>query len=149
MIVKKYLFFSIEDRHKIFETIFKEIISVNKKKKDTLKSFDFLQDSQYIYAGFKQCYGMDLFEQRDKLHWWKFISLFSGLSSETRMVQIIGIRTQKLPKPTKYNAEERARIIRLKNEYRLEMSEEEREASLQSGLAKMAMVLEGMAKRKK
>ena len=145
----KLLFLRSKQKIVLFEAIFKEIISINDDKRATIKSFDFIQDSQYIYAGFMQCYGIDLFKQRDTLHWWEFLSLFSGISSDTRIAQIINIRTQPIPKLTKYNAEERARIMKLKNEYRLEMTEKERQENLAQGLIKIVKTLEGMSKRER
>lgn len=111
------------------------------------KSFDYIQDSSYIYAAFMQAYGIDLIEQQGKMHWWKFNSLLQGLPSDTRFMEIISIRTQPLPKPTKYNAEERQRLLRLKQEYALTISEAERQKNLQEGFTKMAHVLLTMAKQ--
>ena len=141
-------FMSTEKKAELFELIFNQIIKVNKGKSGATKAFDFLQDSQYIYAGFMQCYKIDLMQCRDTLHWWQFMSLFSCLSEDTRMAQIISVRTKPIPKATKYNADERLKLIRLKQEYMLEMSDEERNANLQQGLAKMAAALGGMIKRK-
>ena len=64
------------------------------------------------------------------------------------MAQIMDIRSRPIPKATKYNNEERTHLLRLKSEFRLELSEAERQANLQEGLAKIAMTLEGMIKRK-
>lgn len=139
----------IAKKSELFEIIFSTMIAINRGSEVGSKCFDFLQDSQYLYAGFMQCYGIDLIDQSDTLHWWKFVSLFSGISNDTRIAQIIGIRSQPIPKATKYNAEERNRIIRLKHEYRLQMTDEERNANLQQGLSKIAKALGGMANRTK
>ena len=103
------------------------------------KVFDFIQDSELIYAAFMQTYRIDLIDT--PLHWWKFQALMSGLPSNTRFSEIIQIRTMEIPKPNKYNMEERQRIIRLKQEYALKVSAEEREKNLQDGLKKMLAVL--------
>ena len=103
------------------------------------KVFDFIQDSELIYAAFMQTYRIDLIDT--PLHWWKFQALMGGLPSNTRFSEIIQIRTMEIPKPNKYNMEERQRIIRLKNEYALKISAEEREKNLQDGLKKMLAVL--------
>ena len=81
------------------------------------------------------------------MHWHTFMALFSGLPEETRIMQIISIRAKPLPKPTKYNAEERQQLMRLKAIYRLEISEEERERQLATGLWKLAEMLQSMAKK--
>lgn len=103
------------------------------------KLFDFDQDAEYIYAAFMQTYGIDL--TKDRLHWWAFCALLGSLPSNTRFSEIVGIRGMDIPKPTKYNAEERQRIIRLKHDYALKQTEEERNENLQAGLRKIAEAL--------
>lgn len=112
------------------------------------KSMDFVQDGQLIYAAFMQAYGMDLNDQRGKLHWWKFTALLRGLPSNTRFMEVVQIRTKPLPAPTKHNAQERAQLIRLKQEYALELTAEEREQQLQESLRGMARMMLSMAKKK-
>lgn len=140
--------YSYKEKLDIIKKVF-ELINEEKKNKNTSnkKTFDFIQDSQMIYAGFYQAYKIDLFEQRNKLHWWKFISLFQGLPKETRIMEIIDIRSRPLPKPTKYNGEKRAELIRLKALYSLEMTEEERERQFASGLNSMFDKLKSIAER--
>ena len=53
----------------------------------------------------------------------------------------------KIPPPNKHNAEQRRELMRLKSEFALEISQEEREENLQEGFAKMAQVLLSMAKK--
>ena len=110
------------------------------------KSMDFIQDGQLIYAAFMQAYGIDLNDQRGKLHWWKFTALLRGLPSNTRFMEVVQIRTKPMPAPTKHNAQERAQLIRLKQEYALELSAEEREQQRQDGLRNMARMMLSMAK---
>ena len=112
------------------------------------KSMDFIQDGQLIYAAFMQAYGIDLNDQRGKLHWWKFTALLRGLPSNTRFMEVVQIRTKPMPPPTKHNAQERAQLIRLKQEYALELSAEEREQQLQDGLRNMARMMLSMAKKR-
>lgn len=136
-----------DDKVTLFQSIFKAFIDIPGKKAGGEKYFDFNQDAQAIYASFMQCYHLDLIGTDKNLHWWRFIALFNGLSDDTKIMQIISIRSQPLPKPTKYNQEERQRIIRLKQLYRLELSEEERKKQLQDGLAKIAVALHSLAER--
>lgn len=112
------------------------------------KSMDFIQDGQLIYAAFMQAYGIDLNDQRGKLHWWKFTALLRGLPSNTRFMEVVQIRTKPMPPPTKHNAQERAQLIRLKQEYALELSAEEREQQLQDGLRNMARMMLSIAKKR-
>ena len=111
------------------------------------RSFDFQQDAQLIYASFYQAYGMDLFEQQGKLHWWSFMALLNGLPSDTKLSEVISIRTRPIPKATRYNARERNELLRLKHIYALHISEEERQQNLQTGLAKIAQCLISMAQK--
>lgn len=118
-----------------------------RKTKTSGRTFDYIQDASLIYAAFRQTYGIDLAEELGKLHWWKFKALFEGLPDNTRFSEIVSIRSKPIPKPTKYNAEERANLIKLKNEFKLEISEEERQENLREGLKNIASVLLSMAKR--
>ena len=100
------------------------------------KVFDFVLDAEFIYAAFMQAYHIDLIDT--PLHWWKFGALLSGLPSDTRFSEVVQIRTMDIPKPTKHNHEERMRIIRLKHDYALKQTAEEREKNLQEGFRKIA-----------
>lgn len=61
------------------------------------------QDAEYIYASFRQAYGMNLFEEQGKLHWHEFRALLNGLPENTSMQRIIQIRKWK---PSKYDTAE-------------------------------------------
>ena len=136
-------------KHKfaLFDLIYKRFIDAPNKKAEGEKHFDFNQDAGFIYSSFLQCYHNDLVGKDRKLHWWSFIALFSGLSDDTKIVQIMSIRSRPLPKPTKFNAEERRQLMKLKHLYRLELSEGERKQQFQKGLAKVAIALQGLAQR--
>jgi hypothetical protein len=84
-------------------------------------SFDF--DAGYIYAAFMQTYGIDLINQCGKLHWYKFISLFNGLPSETQLSRIREIRSTDLNKVKDKNAKRELRIQ--KREFALPDADEE------------------------
>lgn len=80
---------------------------------------DFELDGEYIYASFLQDYGLDLIEQKGKLHWKKFIWLFQGLSEKTKIKEIMRIRGTEEPRPNQYNQKEIQRIRELKSYYAL------------------------------
>ncbi|PSL41702.1 bacteriophage Gp15 protein [Salsuginibacillus halophilus] len=82
--------------------------------------YDLEKDAEYIFASFLYDYNIDLFDVQGKLHWQKFKSLLTNLSDESKFKQVVGIRQQKIPKPSKHNKEERDRIMKLKRIYRLE-----------------------------
>ena len=56
------------------------------------KIVDFVIDSDYIYAGFVEKYGIDLITS--DMHWYKFQALFLGLH-DTKLNEIIGYRLYK------------------------------------------------------
>lgn len=51
---------------------------------------DYDYDSDYVFAGFYQTYGINL--AREDLHWHEYQALFAGLPSDTMIVQIMGYR---------------------------------------------------------
>ncbi|WP_026584198.1 Gp15 family bacteriophage protein [Bacillus sp. J33] len=110
--------FSFNEINQLIGFIFDEIL-FPKKGSDGRSHFDFDQDAAFIYASFLQDYKMDLFEMQGKLHWEKFLALLEGLSDDTKFKEVVSIRAQKIPAPTKYNQEERKRLIELKRIYRL------------------------------
>ena len=54
-------------------------------------AYSFSKDAAYIYAAFKEQYGIDLTEIPN-LHWWKFKALFDSLNEETQMKKIMYYR---------------------------------------------------------
>ena len=134
-------FLSYEKKAKLLEEIIQKIISSGEKSSGK-RLMDFEQDAWAIYAAFVQAYGIDLHKTR--LHWWTFLDLLRALPEDTRFSQIIGIRGQPLPKPTKYNADERRRIAQLKAEYALRPTGNNA-ATKEEGLRKMAEMMMAMA----
>uniref|UniRef100_UPI00257081ED bacteriophage Gp15 family protein n=1 Tax=Sporofaciens musculi TaxID=2681861 RepID=UPI00257081ED len=53
-------------------------------------AYSFAQDAPYIYAAFKEQYGIDLTDAR--MHWWKFMALFESLNEDTKMSRIMYYR---------------------------------------------------------
>ena len=84
--------------------------------------FDIVQDLDYIFAGFMQAYGIDLDETDLPIE--KFVALLKGLPSDTRLADIIKIRTMKVPKPTKNNAEQINAIMKAKANFALKTENE-------------------------
>lgn len=52
---------------------------------------DYLEDSEYIYASFMAVYGIDLCDV--ELHWWKFKALLLGLPDDSKIKQIMAMRS--------------------------------------------------------
>ncbi len=77
-------------------------------------AYSFAQDAPYIYAAFREQYGIDLTET--EMHWWKFMALFESLNEETKMSRIMYYRkasTHGLPK------EKRAFLNEMKKLYKI------------------------------
>lgn len=110
---------------------------------DEKKITDIEQDAELIFAAFYQEYGINLW--RDRLSWFEFTALLAGIAEGTRYSDVLTIRARPMPKPTKWNAEERAWLAKAKAAHALELTDEERaenyERSVQSifdGLLSMA-----------
>lgn len=71
----------------------------NNKKTSNEKSkiYSFDEDDDLIYSAFLDQYGVDL-NDIEYLHWWKFKSMFNGLKSDNRIVEIMGYRSVDLNK---------------------------------------------------
>lgn len=127
----------------LLEAIFKSQIEVPKKPKPrkNIRTVDFELDGEYIYSSFYQDYGIDLIEEQGKLHWKKFLALFQGLSDDTKIKQIMNIRSMDIPNPTKYNQEQIQKIQELKSYYALPIEG----GGGQDGLNSLFCALEGLA----
>lgn len=135
-----------QERGEILAAIFREHINTeNQTSASRERVFDFAQDAEYIYASFMLDYGIDLIEEQGRLDWRKFIALFSGLSERTKMREVISIRSRKLPKPTKYNADEIAALKEAKAFYALKAPFAEKEANFEQGLAQLFNILKARA----
>lgn len=106
------------------------------------KTMDFEVDDEAIYSSFIFDYNIDLVEQQGVLHWNKFKALLNGLSEDSALMKIVNIRTMDVPEQTKHNSKERQRVIKLKNKYALEQSEDVVEQNLNNA----ATYLRGMTK---
>lgn len=133
-------FWSGKKRGAVLRAILKQHLARGEEQKSgrEKKVLDIGQDAPLLWAAFLQCYGVDLKKDAHKIHWWEYQDLLAGLPDKTRIMQIVSIRARPLPKPTKYNAEERAALIRLKQKYRIRRSEEEEKKQLADGFKVMA-----------
>ena len=134
-------FLSKKQRGELLEKIIKQIIAPEQKQGK--KVMDFVQDAGAIYSAFLQVYHIDLYKQ--KMHWWIFLELLRALPEDTRLAQIINIRSQPIPQATKYNAAERARLMQLKAEYALKPDSAAKNTSKEEGFKKMAQMMLAMA----
>jgi len=124
----------------------KYVVSPRRVENNSIKIVDFSQDSGYIYASFMSDYGIDLLEQHDRLHWWKFRALFDGLSEKSIIKKIMQIRAAEIPAPTQNNHKEIEYLLEQKRYYELNISQQEKEKNVASGWAKLFAVMEQRSK---
>lgn len=117
-------FLKITDFNKAIEDIIwfynggKELGNSRKKNKEEKRTqiYSYEFDDEYIYSAFMQQYNIDL-QDIENLHWWKFKALFSGLSENTKIVEIMGYRAINLKKIK--DKEKRNKYKKLKELYAL------------------------------
>lgn len=133
-------FWSGKKRGAVLRAVLKQHLARGEEQKTERekKVLDIGQDAPLIWAAFLQCYGVDLKTDARKIHWWEYQDLLASLPDDTRIMQIVSIRARPLPRPTKYNAEERASLIKLKQKYKIRRSEEDEMKQLADGFKAMA-----------
>ena len=134
------------EKVKLLEEIGKRYIETKKRpqiKKNPMSVLDFEEDGDYIYASFMQDYQIDLIDAQGRLPWKKFLYLFNGLSSDTKIKQVMQIRSMEVPQYNGKNAKQIQQINELKSYYALPV----RGGGGQVGLDMLFRTLEGMAKR--
>ena len=136
----------VVDAHKVDPGLFQSVLDTifpSREKCSDPPSIDMDQDSELIYAAFLQAYGIDLYKEQGRLHWFQFLALLRSLPSDTRMAEIAGIRQQEVPAPTKYNRDQRNQLIKLKAKYAIKSSNQ-----LENGLYRMYQSLVAMSKQR-
>ena len=101
------------------------------------------QDAALIRTAFLQAYGIDLNADRT-LHWWTFRELLANLPADTRMAEVISIRTRPLPPPNKYNAAARRALQEAKARCAIQLTEQERKQSYYGSVKNMAIAMLAM-----
>lgn len=84
------VFWSREDYNAILEFAF-PINVVPRGEEPTEKILDYVIDSDYIYSAFMQQYHIDLL--KTDMHWHVFKALLNGISSGTKLHEIMGYRS--------------------------------------------------------
>ena len=121
----------------------KNLLFVPGEHKARERVMDFVQDADLIRAAFEQAYGIDL--TKDRIHWLRFVYLLAGLPDNTRLSEVISIRSRPIPEPTKYNQKEIQALIEAKTAVALKMSEEERMSRYRRDVMGVAALLINMA----
>lgn len=116
-------------------------LSEEKGETPSIRTFDYKKDAEVIYASFMAEYKMDLFEMHGKLHWKKFVALFSNLNDESKFKQIVGYRVMKTPTAKEASEEYRKHIIKMKELYSLD--ERSTEEKIDNAFDRVSAMLKG------
>lgn len=108
----------------VFELILLELFPKSKNQ-DERKTMDFEQDADLIYAGFMQAYGINLYEERNKMDWRVFLALVKGLPEGTEFSRIVKLRCTKVPERTQNNSDYVDSLIMAKRAVALDEPEED------------------------
>ena len=135
------------DKQKLLEEILRQFVFFSRRKSrgGQPKAMDFEFDDDLIFASFRQAYGIDLREERGRMHWWKFYSLLQGLPNGTKLREVMEIRQRELPQPNGRNQKEIQQLLELKQYYAIPGA-----AGMddyQTGLQKLWNTLERQAKQ--
>lgn len=95
----------------------------NSRKVATQKDMDFEQDEKFIISSFMFDYGIDL--NKEDMHWWRFVDLLNGLSSDCILSRVRDIRTMDLS--IYKDAKTRERILKARQQVALKIKHKETE----------------------
>jgi hypothetical protein len=123
----------------------REMLFPGGKKQSGEKMTDFVQDADLILAAFLQAYGIILY--RDRLHWLEFTGLLACMPTGSRYADILSIRARPMPKPTKYNGEERKWLAEAKAKFAVRLTDKEMADSLQMSLHSTTLSLLALAQK--
>lgn len=98
------------DRAGLLEAVLRAVMGESKGSGKRVMDYD--KDADMIFAAFWQAYGIDL--HHDRLHWSAFRALLANLPDDTRMMQVVDIRTRPVPAPNRHNKGQRAALMRAK-----------------------------------
>ena len=93
--------------------------------------YDFDQDEGLLTAAFLADYGIDLTDPDLKLHWHRFLALFSGLREEDTISRILSIRAADT---SRMKGEERDWYTRMQRRYAIRRKEDPLEAKVEEAL---------------
>ena len=88
--------------------------------------FDYNVDHGRIFAAFWQAYGIDL--RTVDMHWWAFCELFNNLPDETKLMQIVELRSRKAGKND--SPEYKKQLRKMQNSVRIDSGQDALTAAL-------------------
>lgn len=126
------------EANELYNYLLKEFLWLEDEEGEGKKVLDFRKDAGVIYASFMAEYGMDLFEQKGRLHWHKFSELLSGLSDESAFKKVVGYRMMEIPSSKTASKEYRKHIREMKKIHSIE--EEKTTVDMEDKLDSIASV---------
>lgn len=107
--------------------------NTNSIKENKKNIYSYEHDADYIYAAFKDQYGVDL-NEIEHLHWFKFKSMFDGLKNDNKICEIMGYRSIDINAIK--NKDEQRKYKKLQREWALpdERTDEEKEKDFAEAL---------------
>lgn len=133
------------DKEESEETQAKDMQGEIEKPKEFM---NYEKDAEYIYASFLFDYGIDLFEERGKMHWNKFNSLLINLSDESKLKKVISYRTAKIPTGKHANSEQAEHIRKMKRIYALDRGKKQSPEEMNKAFDSVGNALKEMAMKK-
>jgi Bacteriophage Gp15 protein len=111
-----------EEQFELFKFVLREFLDIDldQPPEQQKKIMDYQKDAELIYASFFAAYKLDLFEMHGKLHWKKFQALLTHLPDDSKLKEVIGYRTMKIPSANQVSKEYRDHVIKMKRLYALE-----------------------------
>lgn len=97
--LSEYLYLMVDDipLSNFYPQLYEFYVNPNATPKatgsDKERYIDYIEDGEYIVAGFMQAYGIDL--TKCDIHWHLFKALFVGLPDDTKIKQIMSMRAYK------------------------------------------------------
>ncbi len=95
----------------------------NPRRISKQRDMDFEQDEKFIISSFMFDYGIDL--NKEDMHWWRFVDLLNGLSSDCILSRIRDIRTMDIS--IYKDAKTRERILKARQQVALKIKHKETE----------------------
>ncbi len=95
----------------------------NPRQVSKQRDMDFEQDEKFIISSFMFDYGIDL--NKEDMHWWRFVDLLNGLSSDCILSRIRDIRTMDIS--IYKDAKTRERILKARQQVALKIKHKETE----------------------
>lgn len=96
-----------------------------KRINDDKSVYSFSEDADFIFASFMKDYGINLIEKRNNMHWNEFKALFVSLSKDTKIAEVMSIRSWK---PKENDSKEHIKDMKkLQRIYALQTTQQEME----------------------